>query len=68
MTFIGIFFWTSFLGWWMLQLMLVLRPGQPAADYDQDREGDLVEVHVEGGNLRRLPAYHGTFDYAWIGF
>lgn len=43
--------------------MLVLCPRQPAAGYDQDREGDLVEVHYEGGDLRRLPVSHGTFDY-----
>ena len=43
--------------------MLVLCPCQPAAGYDQDRKGDLVEVHVEGGDVSKLPAYHGTVDY-----
>jgi len=44
----------------MLQLMLVLCPCQPAAGYDQDCKGDMVEFHFGGGDLNMLPAYHGT--------
>jgi hypothetical protein len=39
--------------------MLVRCPCQPAAGYDQDCKGDMVESHVEGGDLSMLPACHG---------
>jgi hypothetical protein len=43
--------------------VLVLSPCEPAARYDQDGEGDLVEVHVERDSIAEYIEEKRRYDH-----